>query len=275
MNRVSSEPTASTTPWRSKLHEIIFEADTPAGKAFDVALITCVLLSVLCVMLESVQAIRAEYGGVLLALEWAFTLLFSLEYALRILSVGRPRQYVTSFFGIVDLLAILPTFLSFIFPGAQSLLVIRGFRLIRIFRIFKLSNHLGQADLLYRALRLSGPKITVFLTAIFATVIIVGTLMYIVEGEAHGFTNIPKSIYWAIVTMTTVGYGDIAPGTPLGQTIASALMISGYGIIAVPTGIMTSELVRASRVDNRACMVCSREGHDPDAKHCKHCGAKL
>ncbi len=269
------DSSSSLTPWRAKLHAVTFEADTRAGRAFDIALITAVLLSVLCVVLESVGSIRAQYGTLLLAMEWGFTAIFTVEYVLRVLSVRRPFHYMTSFFGLVDLLAILPTFVSLLFPSMHSLLVIRAFRLVRIFRIFKLSTHLGQAEILARALRSSGPKITVFLTTIFATVIIVGALMYVVEGEQNGFINIPTSIYWAIVTMTTVGYGDIAPQTTLGQAIASFLMIAGYGIIAVPTGIMTTELARANRVDNRACMECSREGHEWDAQHCKFCGAKL
>ena len=275
-----SDPSAITKPdpgWRRKLHEIIFEADTPAGKAFDVALLWAIVVSVTLVTLESVASIRARYGDWLLVAEWGFTLLFTIEFVLRLLSVRRPLRYVFSFFGLVDLLAIVPTYASVVLPGTQSLLVVRAFRLVRIFRIFKLGTHLTEAETLYLALRASRPKISVFLTVIAATVLTMGALMYVVEGEANGFTSIPTGIYWAVVTMTTVGYGDVTPRTVLGQTLSSLLMILGYGVIAVPTGIVTTELVRSARAapTTRACKECSREGHDADAIHCKYCGTIL
>lgn len=267
----------SKPSWRHRLHEIIFEADTRAGRAFDIALIWCIVLSVGAVMLESIESIRLRYGSELLAIEWFFTVLFTIEYLLRLIAVRRPLSYALSFYGLVDLLAVLPTYLSLLIPGAQSLLVIRAFRLIRVFRVFKLAVHLGEAQVLYRALKASRPKITVFLTVIASTVITMGAFMYLVEGEEHGFTSIPMSIYWAIVTMTTVGFGDITPKTPLGQSLASLLMIIGYGVIAVPTGIVTTELSRISRPppSGQACPECGNEGHDPDAIHCKFCGSKL
>ena len=263
---------------RQRLHEIIFEAETPAGKGFDVALIGLILASVATVMLESVNEIRAAHGVTLRTLEWIFTGLFTVEYLLRIYSVARPLGYITSFFGLVDLLAILPAYLSLVFVGAQSLLVIRALRLLRIFRVLKLAHFLGEANVLRAALRASRPKIIVFLIAVINIAAITGALMYIVEGEKSGFDNIPIGIYWAIVTMTTVGFGDIAPRTPAGQFIATILMLMGYGIIAVPTGIVTAEISRADRnkpVSTEACPGCSRQGHDIDARHCKWCGAKL
>jgi voltage-gated potassium channel len=256
---------------------VIFEADTRAGRAFDVALIWCILLSVAAVVLESVPAIRAKYGNALYVSEWIFTLLFTIEYFLRLVAVRKPIRYATSFFGVVDLFAIIPTFLSLLIPGAQSLLVIRAFRLLRVFRIFKLSVHLSEAQVLVQAIRASRPKITVFLGVVLATVLTAGALMYVAEGEQNGFTSIPKAIYWAIVTMTTVGYGDLTPKTPQGQALASLLMIGGYGIIAVPTGILTTEFVRASnkQISNQACPNCSRQGHEFDARFCKYCGFKI
>lgn len=263
--------------WREKLHEVIFESDTPAGKAFDIALIWLILLSVLAAMLESVSSIRLAYGSDLLVVEWGFTILFTIEYAVRLLSVRAPLRYATSFFGLVDLFAILPTYLSYLVPGMQSLLVLRAFRLLRVFRIFKLASYLGEAQVLYSAIQTGKRKITVFLVAVIATVLTVGTLIYLIEGEEHGFTSIPKGVYWAIVTMTTVGYGDLSPKTAPGQFLASALMIVGYGVIAVPTGIITTELARATRgpVSAQACPACSKQGHDWDAKHCKYCGSSL
>ena len=267
-----------TPEWRNRLHEIIFEADTPAGKAFDVALIWSIVVSVALVTLESVPSISREYGRSLYMAEWGFTLLFTAEYVLRILSVRKPRHYVLSFFGLVDFLAILPTYLSLLIPGIQSLLIVRVFRLLRVFRIFKLGTYLNEAQMLSSALRASRAKITVFLLTVGATVVTMGAIMYVVEGPEHGFTSIPTAIYWAIVTMTTVGFGDITPKSPFGQLLASCLMIAGYGIIAVPTGIVTTELARASRIletSTQACPNCSREGHDRDAAFCKFCGSKL
>jgi voltage-gated potassium channel len=267
----------SLSGWRLRLHEVIFEADTPSGKAFDVALILAILLSVFAVMLESVAGIRASYGPALRAVEWFFTILFSIEYLLRLLSVQRPAAYALSFFGVVDLMAVVPTYLSLIIPGGQSLLVIRALRLLRVFRVFKMRHYVGEARALRGALRASGPKITVFLWTILTLVLVVSSLMYVIEGEENGFTSVPRSIYWAIVTMTTVGYGDVAPHTVLGQTLAAALMIMGYGIIAVPTGIVSVELAHATRhpISTQACASCSAEGHDHDAKFCKYCGAEL
>jgi voltage-gated potassium channel len=265
------------TAWRRRLHSIIFEAETPAGRAFDFVLLGCILLSVLAVMLESVAAIRTAHGATLIILEWGFTLLFTVEYLLRLVSVRRPVRYATSFFGLVDLLAIAPTYLSLLVPGTQYLLVVRILRLLRVFRVLKLGEYLVEADVLMRALRASRFKITVFLLTVFTLVVIVGSVMYVVEGEANGFRDIPTSIYWAVVTLTTVGYGDVAPRTPLGQFLASIVMLLGYGIIAVPTGIVTLELSRASQpvVSTQSCPVCSAEGHDPDAVYCKYCGAQL
>jgi voltage-gated potassium channel len=263
--------------FRNKLHEIIFEADTPSGKLFDVGLIVTILLSVLVVLMESVASIRKDYGELLRSLEWGFTIAFSIEYLLRLYCVGKPLRYAASFYGIVDLLAIIPTYLSVILPGTQYLLVIRTIRILRVFRVLKLVQYWTEARTLTRALRASRRKIFVFLYAVMILVIIIGSLMYLIEGEQSGFTSIPRSIYWAIVTLTTVGYGDIAPATNLGQTLAAIVMIIGYGIIAVPTGIVTAELARESRQNLTAiaCPECSAEGHDSDAIHCKYCGAKL
>lgn len=264
---------------RARLHEIIFEADTRAGRLFDLALIWLILLSVATVILESVRHVREQYGELLYALEWLFTLLFTVEYVLRLLSVRHPLRYATSFFGVVDLLAIIPTYLSILVPGSQYLLVIRILRLLRVFRLFKLSEYVTEADILRHALRASRRKISVFLSAVMLLVVIIGAFMYVIEGEEHGFTSIPVSIYWAIVTLTTVGYGDLSPRTPFGQMLASIVMIIGYGIIAVPTGIVSVELAHAVRVQQevsrQSCPACGAEGHDPDAICCKYCGATL
>ena len=262
--------------WRARLHEIIFEADTAAGRAFDIGLLVSILVSVLAVMLESVTAIRREYGGVLRAVEWAITAVFTVEYVLRLMAVDRPWRYARSFFGVIDLLAVVPTYLTLVLPQAQPLIVVRAIRLLRVFRILKLAHFVGEGQQLIQALRASRRKITVFLGGIVTLVVISGTLMYIIEGEEHGFTSIPTSMYWAVVTMTTVGYGDIAPRTPLGRLLAAALMILGYAIIAVPTGIVSVELANTGRmVSRQACPACSAEGHDVDAIHCKFCGAAL
>lgn len=263
---------------RHQLHEIIFEADTPAGRAFDVLLIVCILGSVLAVMLDSVQSIRTQYGSLLLIAEWTFTLLFTIEYIARLYCVGKPLKYAGSFFGIVDLLSILPTYLSLFIPGTQYLLVIRTLRTIRIWRILKLAQYLHEWDYIVRAIRASVRKITVFLVLLVTLITILGSLMYLVETPDHGFTSIPRSIYWAVVTITTVGYGDISPQSDLGQFFAAIAMIMGYAIIAVPTGIVTVELNHARRelpVSTQACPDCAREGHDSDAVHCKFCGTKL
>jgi len=266
-----------TSPFRARIHEIIFEADTPAGKAFDVSLMVLIILSVVAVMLESTTTVAARYGQWLRTFEWFVTILFTIEYLLRLYCVGKPARYARSFFGVVDLLAILPTYLSFIIPGAQSLLVIRALRLLRVFRVLKLAHFVGEASELREALRASARKIIVFLGAVLTIVVIVGSMMYLIEGEANGFTSIPVSIYWAVVTMTTVGYGDIAPQTALGKILASAIMIMGYGIIAVPTGIVSVELAGVTRkkITTQACPECGAGGHDLDAVHCKYCGAKI
>lgn len=263
--------------FRSRLREIIFEADTPVGKAFDVVLIACILLSVLVVMLDSVRPIKESWGSFIYGWEWFFTIIFALEYGLRLYSIDRPLRYATSFYGIIDLLAILPTPLSLLFPGAQYLLVIRVLRILRIFRVFKLARFITEMNALFQALRASLRKIVVFLLVLFTLVVIFGSLMYVIEGEEHGFTSIPKSIYWAIVTLTTVGYGDISPGTGLGQALAAIVMISGYSIIAVPTGIFTVEFSRAIKkeITTQPCPNCGTEGHDHNAVFCKRCGAKL
>jgi len=264
------------TGWRRRLHEIIFEADTRAGRAFDVALLVVILLSVLAVLLESVPAIRQEHRQALRVVEWVVTVLFTAEYLLRLISVTRPMRYVVSFFGLVDLLAVLPTYLALVLPGTHSLVVIRAVRLLRVFRILKLAHFVDDAELLGRALHASRRKITVFLGSVLTIVLLVGTLMYLIEGEEHGFTSIPTSMYWAVVTMTTVGYGDIAPETPLGRLLAACVMILGYGILAVPTGIVSVEMARATRtVSTQACPACGRQGHEVDARHCKYCGAAL
>ncbi len=264
-------------PHRAKLHEIIFEADTPGGKLFDILLILSIVISVILVMLDSVSSIRHSFGKQLFIGEWFFTILFTVEYLLRLYSVGRPLSYATSFFGLVDLLAILPSYLSIFFPGTHYLLVIRILRVLRIFRVLKLVQYLGEIHILSRALLASRRKITVFLFAVLSLVVVFGSLMYLIEKPEHGFTSIPRSIYWAIVTLTTVGYGDISPQTALGQAISAVIMIIGYGIIAVPTGIVTAELTKAYKkgVSTQACPECSAEGHDVDAKYCKFCGAGL
>lgn len=275
---MSSDEPSGQSPWRRRLHEVIFEADTAVGKGFDVALLVAILLSILVVMLESVQQINEQYRGALQAAEWVFTLLFTVEYGLRLLCVRRPWRYAVSFFGVVDLLAILPTFLSLFLPGSQSLLVIRGLRLLRVFRVFKLARFLSEASELRRAVWASRAKITVFLTTVLILVIIMGSAMYLIEsGAGSGFTSIPQSMYWAVVTMTTVGYGDIAPVTVLGKTVAAVIMMLGYCLIIVPTGIISAELAQTSSkpVTTQSCANCLAEGHDHDALHCKYCGQKL
>jgi voltage-gated potassium channel len=262
--------------FRERLGNVIFEADTKPGRLFDVLLLVAILASVLLVMLDSVAEVRARHGPLLGALEWAFTLLFTLEYAARVYSARERRRYVFSFYGVVDLLAILPTYLALLFPEAQYFLVIRSLRLLRMFRVLKLLPFLGEATVLARALHASRPKITVFLVGVLCVITIAGALLHVVEGPEGGFTNIPISMYWAIVTLTTVGYGDISPVTPLGRFLASLLMILGYGVIAVPTGIVTTELTRASYRDAALrCENCGRGGHDQDARHCKYCGEAL
>ena len=275
MKRKSS---ASLKKLQQRLYEIIFEADTPEGRAFNIILLACIFTSVGIIFMESVEPIKGEYGRLLRGLEWFFTIVFTLEYAARIWTVKRKRRYTFSFFGSIDLLSILPTYLALVFSGAQSLMVILSLRLLRVFRIFKLTRYVGEGQYLARALRSSQHKITVFLVTVLTSVIIVGTLMYLIEGPEHGFSNIPTSIYWAIVTMTTVGYGDIAPQTAFGQLLASIIMIMGYGLIAVPTGIVSSELIQMKRdekITTQVCPNCLKEGHDADAAYCKFCGGVL
>ncbi|MCG8423290.1 MAG: ion transporter [Proteobacteria bacterium] len=273
---MSSSGPARRARWRLRLHQIIFEADTPGGKVFDVVLLLTIVISLIAVMLESVEAIDRRYHSTLRSLDLVITALFTVEYVLRLICVVRPLRYATSFFGVVDLLAILPGYASLFFAGTQSLLVIRGLRLLRVFRVFKLSHYLGEARVLVTALRASKNKITVFLASVVIVTVNMGALMYLIEGDEAGFTSIPRGVYWAVVTMTTVGYGDIAPQSPLGQAISAVLMVSGYGIIAVPTGIVTVELANARQaITTRVCQDCAQEGHDSDATYCKFCGAKL
>ena len=270
-------PPDPTAPWRQRLHTVIFEADTPAGKWFDVALLWAIVLSVAAVLVESVAFVRAEHGAALHVLELVFTGLFTVEYVLRVVAVRRPWKYIFSFYGWVDLLSILPTFVELLVPGAASLRVVRMLRLLRVFRVLKLVGFLREARVLRDALLASRRKIAVFLSTVLVLVTLLGTLVYMVEDAEAGFTSIPRSIYWAIVTVTTVGYGDIAPQTVTGQIIASMMMILGYAILAVPTGIVGAELAKSSSpsTNTQACPSCGREGHDDDAAHCKHCGERL
>lgn len=264
---------------KRKIYIIIFGADTPAGKAFDVVLLWMIILSVTIVILESVATLRDSHHPFFVTAEWFFTVLFSLEYLLRIYSSPRPVRYITSFFGIIDLLAILPTFLGLFFDQVTFLLTIRALRLLRMFRIFKLGRYLKEAAVLVRALQASMYKIIVFFGAVLTLVLILGSLLYLIEGEESGFTSIPQSVYWAIVTITTVGYGDIAPATVLGKLLASVAMLTGYSIIAVPTGIISIELGKAVKKGERSiprtCGNCGQSQHDEDASYCKICGEKL
>lgn len=261
---------------KKRLYEIIFEADTPAGKIFDVTLLIVIVASVVLVMLESVNSVASRYLDVLRTLEWIITIIFTLEYILRILIVQKPIRYIFSFFGIIDLLSVLPTYLSLFAFGYQSLVVIRMLRLLRIFRVLKLTRYTQAGRLLMRAMWASREKISVFIFFVLIIVVIMGTVMYLIEGEINGFKSIPLSIYWAIVTLTTVGYGDISPVTPLGQFMASVIMILGYAIIAVPTGIITAEIIKPTPVKNtQVCHKCLYDKHDDDAVFCKKCGEKL
>jgi voltage-gated potassium channel len=264
--------------WRRSVHTVIFEADTPAGKLFDVTLLILIVLSIIAVMLESVEPIQQKYGSILQTTEWILTILFTMEYVLRIISVRKPLKYMFSFYGLVDLVSIVPTYLSLVLVGAQTLATVRSLRLLRVFRILKMGRFLKEAHVLKNALMAARPKIAVFLLAILTTVTIMGTIIYMIEDAAAGFTSIPRSIYWAIVTLTTVGYGDIAPETVLGQFFASIIMIMGYAIIAVPTGIVSAEIARGPKskdISTQSCPTCSKEGHEKDAQFCKHCGSDL
>jgi len=268
-------------PLKERIHEVIFEADTPLGKRFDVLLMIAIIGSVVAVILETVPTLQANHRQFFYYLEWGFTLFFTIEYILRLYCVYRPIKYATSFYGIVDLVSILPTYLSLFFGGIQSLMVIRALRLMRVFRIFKLGHFMREGEILINAMKASRVKITVFLIFILVLVTIIGSIMYLVEGgtEDSSFTSIPTSIYWAIVTLTTVGYGDITPTTHLGQFFSAIVMILGYAVIAVPTGIVTGEIVSElesrNKTNSQACRYCAHEGHDNDAIHCKYCGEKL
>jgi len=265
------------TSWRSKIHEIIYEADTTAGKVFDILLLIAIIISVVVVMLESIASLEEKYGNLFHQIEWILTILFTIEYFFRIWVIKKPSKYIFSFFGIIDLLAILPTYLSLFVSGSQYLLVIRSLRLLRVFRIFKLTRYLTESRILVSALAASRTKITIFIFTVLMLVSIIGSLMYLVEGPKNGFTSIPTGIYWAIVTMTTVGYGDITPGTSLGKFLSSIIMILGYGILAVPTGIVSSELVQAKKThtNTQSCKNCNNNDHQDDAVYCKICGELL
>lgn len=283
----STSPPAAAAPgefgrpdagWRRALYAVIFESDTPAGRSFDIALIWLILISVAVVTLDSVATLRARYGGVLTTLEWIFTLLFTVEYAARLACVQRPLRYATSVYGVIDLLAVLPTWLALFVPELHSFIDVRILRLLRIFRILKLGEYVAEYRALGAALSASRRKILVFLSFVLMTVLVLGTLMYVVEGPANGFTSIPIAVYWAITTMTTVGFGDITPKTDAGRLIASVMMLLGWGILAVPTGIVSAEFT-AQRVRRpvtlRRCVACLSEGHDADARFCRDCGAAL
>jgi voltage-gated potassium channel len=263
--------------FRAQTYTVIFGTSTPWGKTFDVVLMLAILTSVAAVMLDSAQSIQAEYATRLTALEFLFTGLFTVEYGLRVWSVRRTRDYVLSPFGIIDLISVLPTYLSLLFPGGQILAVIRVLRVMRVFRVLKLVRYVGEASVLMQAVKAARFKIAVFVLAVLCIVVVVGSLMYIVEGASAGFTSIPRGVYWAVVTLTTVGYGDIAPVTALGQALASVVMIMGYGIIAVPTGIITAELALAHRdaVAHRLCEACGISESDTAAKYCRRCGHEL
>lgn len=262
--------------WQPKLHEIIYEADTPKGKLFDVVLLIAIVFSIILVMLESIESFDKKYHFFLDASEWIITLLFTIEYILRIVAIKKTTKYIFSFYGIIDLLSTLPKYISFFIGGTHQLIAFRALRLLRVFRILKLPRYIGASENLKKALKASKAKIAVFIFFILIICIILGTLMYMIEGEEHGFTSIPKSVYWAIVTLTTVGFGDIAPQTASGQFIASIIMILGYGIIAIPTGIVTSEMAKTPSILNtQTCPNCAVEKHKDNSLFCYNCGSKL
>ena len=268
------------SPWRERMHEIIFEADTPAGKAFDIGLLIMILLSVAVVFADSVSDLSPATNEFLYYAEWFFTIVFSIEYFLRIYTISQPRKYIFSFYGIIDLLSILPTYIALFISGTHFLAIIRLLRLLRVFRVLKLMQFVGASNTLLQSIRASRHKIGVFFLFVSITVTIMGSIMYIVEGPETGFTSIPRSIYWAIVTLTTVGYGDIAPQTVIGQTIASLVMLLGYAVIAVPTGIITSDMMvskepKPIQRNTQVCSNCNFSEHDDDALYCKKCGTKL
>lgn len=272
-------PEPNKTSWKEKLHEIIYEADTKAGKLFDVVLLWLILISIALVMLESIEEFDEKYHAFFNISEWIITILFTLEYIARIICVKKPKEYIFSFYGIIDLLSTLPKYISLFFVGTQAFAALRALRLLRVFRILKLIHLVGEANNLTKALKASRYKIFVFISAVLVMCIIIGTVMYLIEGEEAGFTSIPISIYWAIVTLTTVGYGDIAPQTALGQFVASFVMILGYGIIAIPTGIVTAEFSKQNQdktaLNTQVCMNCHSDIHRDGASHCDRCGAKL
>lgn len=266
------------TGWRLRLHKVVFESDTLAGKIFDITLVILIILSILTVILESISSWNVLYHAEFRIIEWVFTGLFTIEYILRLLSIRRPRFYVLSFFGVIDLLAIFPSYLELFFPGGHVLLILRVFRLLRVFRIFKMMRYLREGKLLWQAIKASIVKMTIFIFVVSMAVVTIGSLMYLVEGPQNGFTSIPVSMYWAIVTITTVGFGDIVPKTFFGQILSSFLMLLGYGLIAVPTGIFSVEMVKEHQkrtVNLKACDVCGNTSNDPDAIFCKICGGKI
>jgi len=272
------EPAQSS--WRNKLHEIIYEADTPTGKLFDIVLLFVILFSITLVMLESIGSLNERYYWEFYTAEWIITILFTIEYILRIVSIKKPFKYIFSFYGVVDLLSTLPTYIAFIGGGHNLLFAVRALRLLRVFRILKITRYIGESNKLIKALRDSRPKILIFLYAVVILCVIMGTIMYLVEGPENGFTSIPIGIYWCIVTLTTVGFGDIHPITPLGQFIASIIMITGYGIIAVPTGIVSAEFSRSMDnkpvpINTQMCPHCNESKHLDGAEFCHNCGNKL
>jgi len=265
--------------WKKQLHEVIYEADTPSGKMFDILLLFLILGSIVLVMLESVSFINLKYADLFNILEWIITILFTIEYILRVISIKQPSKYIFSFFGIIDLLSTIPKYISVLFVGTHALVALRALRLLRIFRILKLARYIGESNNLIKALKASKAKISVFMFAVIILSIILGTIMYLVEGGENGFNSIPKSVYWCIVTLTTVGYGDISPQTPLGQFIASIVMVLGYGIIAVPTGIVSAEYSQQSKnksqTNTQHCSNCNASDHKDNAKYCYRCGEDL
>ncbi|AZQ44027.1 ion transporter [Nonlabens ponticola] len=286
--------TKISSAWRRKIHEVIYEADTPVGKAFDVTLLIVIIISVLLVLLESVPALGAKYADEFILAEWIITVFFTIEYILRIISINKPTKYIFSFYGIIDFLSTIPLYLTFFIGGINALLAVRALRLLRVFRILKITRFIGEADKLSKAIKSSLPKILVFLFAVLVISIIMGTIMYLVEGAESGFVSIPVSIYWCIVTLTTVGFGDIAPVTPMGQFLATIIMIMGYGIIAVPTGIVSAEYTTGGKdsddsdngklqiedpnyrhVNTQVCQNCMARKHQDDAEYCHKCGYSL
>ncbi|MGC1631954.1 MAG: ion transporter [Gelidibacter sp.] len=284
---LNKKPKRSNIHWKTRLHEIIYEADTPAGKTFDVILLIAIIASIIFVMLESIKGFDARYHNFLNIAEWVITIIFTIEYIVRIISVKKPLKYIFSFYGIIDLLSTIPKYVSLVFAGTQVLIALRALRLLRVFRILKLTRYVGASNMLVTALKASRTKIFVFLFAVVILSVIFGTLMYFIEGDESGFTSIPVSIYWCVVTLTTVGFGDIAPITPLGQFLATAIMILGYGIIAVPTGIVSAQYVYQNNnripevptpeidLNTESCPNCSAEGHKDGAKYCYNCGHLL